>query len=96
MEPEESDIVTLEILSARMQLRGGDDPEAVLRAGEYVRDHVHDLAQRAPTAPSLQLVMLAAINIADELQRHSDREELYQRAEHKLNKILAKVQGAMR
>ena len=96
MEPDESDIVTLEILGARMQLRGGDDPEAVLRAGEYVRDHVHDLAQRAPTAPSLQLVMLAAINIADELHQSAQKEEMYQRAEHKLNKIIAKIQGAMR
>lgn len=91
----ESDIVTIEILGTRLQLRGGEDPEAVIQAGEYVRQHVHELAERAPTAPSVQLVLLAAINIADQLNKNSGYDELFDEAEQRILRMIGKMQSAM-
>ena len=71
----ESDIITVEIMGTRLQLRGGEDPEGVQHIAEYVRDMVEDLQKRVPTAPSIQIALLTAINIANELYEMNNREE---------------------
>jgi len=86
----DSDIIQIEILGVRLQLRGGNNPEAVRRAGELVRDRVHELAGRAPSIPPVQLALLTAMNLADELLRHTRREEkATEAALEKANRILA-------
>ena len=88
----DSDIIVIEILGTRLQLRGGDNPEAVRRAGEYVRKRVHEMADRAPSIPSLQLALLVAMNIADELLRLTHRDtRAVEAALDKANRILAKT-----
>lgn len=71
----ESDIITVEIMGTRLQLRGGDDPESVQHIAEYVRDMVEDLQKRVPTAPSIQIALLTAVNIANELYELTNRDE---------------------
>lgn len=88
-----SDVITIEILGARLQLRGGDHPEDVRMAGEYVRQKVNELAAKAPTAPSLHLALLAAMNIADEYIKMSNQNPDVDLGEaiEKANEILAKI-----
>jgi cell division protein ZapA (FtsZ GTPase activity inhibitor) len=89
----ESDIITVEIMGTRLQLRGGEDPERVMCVADYVKEMVEDLANRAPTAPSIQIALLTAINIADELYEVSnDDESEMEEALDRANRILAKTQ----
>jgi len=90
----DSNTIKIEILGTRLQLRGGDNPEKVKAVAEFVRDRVHELAERAPTAPSLQLALLTAINIADELhaqEQQAGSEEDVDAALEKANQILQKA-----
>ncbi len=90
--PNESDVISVEILGTKLQLRGGDNPEAVRKAAIYVRDMVHELAERAPTAPSVQLALLTAINIANELLQSPGHDQAAMDALlEKANDILAKT-----
>lgn len=92
----DSDIITIEILGTRLQLRGGDNPDAVKRAGALVKDRVETLAEKAPTAPSLQLALLAAMNIADELLANADSGKEMDEAVERANRILEKASGSSR
>ena len=89
-----SDVITIEILGTRLQLRGGENPRAVERAGELVRARVEELAQKAPSAPSLQLALLTAINLADEYLQLYEESRLMDDAIDKANRILVKTGGA--
>lgn len=91
----ESDIIRVEILGTRLQLRGGDNPDAVLRASDLVKTQVEDLAERAPTAPSIQLALLTAINIADQALENIENEKRIEKSIQKANQIMAKIQSAM-
>ena len=85
-------IITIEILGTRLQLRGGENPDAVRRAAEYVRDRVHELANRAPAIPPIQLVLLTAINIANEvIEQTTQDEEALDSAVQKASRILSKT-----
>lgn len=90
-----SDVIKIEILGTKLQLRGGDDPEAVQRASELVKTQVEDLADRAPTAPSIQLALLAAINIADQALGNHENEEMISRCMKKAKQIDTKIQTAV-
>lgn len=93
----ESDIITVEIRGTRLQLRGGDNPEAVRQAGEFVRERVEELAERAPNAPLTQLALLVAMNLANDLlQQSSDEEDAIKAAAEKADRILRKTNAAMR
>ncbi|MBI1387991.1 MAG: cell division protein ZapA [bacterium] len=91
-----SDIVVIEILGTRLQLRGGDNPEMIQRAGELVSQQVDQIAAAAPTAPSLQIALLAALNLADELLRLGGDEEAVEAAADKATRILHKLSGSMK
>lgn len=89
----ESDIISVEILGIHLQLRGGDDPERVSYVANYVKEIVEELASRSPAAPSIQIALLSAINIADELYQVSNNEEIaLEEAMDKAQRILAKMQ----
>ncbi len=90
--PSSSDIIRVEILGTKLQLRAGDNPEAVKKAALYVRDLVHELRERAPSAPSIQLALLTAINVADQLLRMPDQDPAeIDRLLEKANDILSKT-----
>lgn len=92
----ESDIITIEVLGTRLQLRGGDKPEAVQQAGEYVRELTDELSSRAPTAPPLQIALLVAMNLADELHQLTEKEDKeLQSIVEIANRILEKATAAL-
>ncbi|RJP24620.1 MAG: cell division protein ZapA [Candidatus Omnitrophota bacterium] len=85
----ESDIISIEILGTKLQLRAGERPEAVKKAAMYVREMVHDLRERAPSAPSIQIALLTAINIANELLQVSGQEQA------SIDQLLEKAQNIL-
>jgi len=84
-------IITVEILGVRLQLRGGDNPQAVRQVCEYVRARVQEIAGHSPTASALQVALLAAINIADDLRHAQYRDEVIEAAAEKAGQILDKT-----
>lgn len=60
--------VEVTILGQRMVLRSQDDPVHVARVAAYVQEKITALSARGHVAPNT-LVVLAAINIADEYFR---------------------------
>jgi cell division protein ZapA (FtsZ GTPase activity inhibitor) len=89
----ESDVITVEILGTRLQLRGGDNPEGVRKVAAYVKDLVEELAERAPTAPSIQIALLTAINIANEYYESTSRDNSdIEEALDRTRRILSKSQ----
>lgn len=89
-----SDIIKLEIMGTHLQLRGGDDPDAVFKAGALVKEQVDELAAQAPTAPSLQVALLVAINLADELLQSASDSSDMDEAVTRANRILEKVSNS--
>jgi len=59
--------VRVEIFDHTYNLRG-TDPEHIQRLAEYVDGKMRAVAQQSSTVDSARLAVLAAINIADELQ----------------------------
>lgn len=63
--------VEVQILGQRMVLRADEDPRHLERLASYVKRKVDELSAQGPVAPS-KLVVLAAINIADDYFRALD------------------------
>lgn len=59
--------VTIEIRGKRLSIRTDHDPEHVLQLARYVDSKVRSLQTAAPNAPFEKLLMLASLNIAEEL-----------------------------
>jgi len=59
--------IRVEIYDQTYHLRGSD-PEYVQRLAEYVDGKMRQVAAQTSTVDSLRLAVLAALNIADELQ----------------------------
>lgn len=59
--------VRVEIFDQAYNLRGSD-AEYITRLAEYVDAKIRAIAQQTATVDSVRLAVLAAINIADELQ----------------------------
>lgn len=89
--PGDSDVIGVEILGIRLQLRCGDDPEAVKEACRLVYDQAEEIRKHAPTAPSLQIALMTAINLADDLLRMRRGEKAIQSATQKAYNILRKT-----
>ena len=87
-----SDTINVEILGSKLKLRAGDNPESVKRAAATVKETVEALAKNAPTAPSLQVVLLAAINLADELFQAQQNQSMLEEAVQKANEIISKAE----
>jgi len=89
--PGESEIITVEILGTRLQLKSGDDPDAVMQACQMVYEQAEEIRNHAPTAPSLQIALMTAINIADELMREQSGRKIIDNAAKKAYSILKKT-----
>ncbi len=59
--------VRVEIFDQAYNLRGSD-PEYILRLAEFVDNKIRQVAMQASTVDAVRLAVLAALNIADELQ----------------------------
>lgn len=94
--PGESDILTVELLGTRLQLRGGENEEAVKQACQLVYDQLETIRKHAPMAPSLQIALMTAINIADQLLREQSGEKSIHSATRKAYEILQKADSGQK
>lgn len=62
-------VIPIEIHGQRYPVRSTLDPDYVVRLAAYVDERVRAAAESTPTGDSLRVVVLAALNIADELFR---------------------------
>jgi len=65
-------VVSVQIHGQRYPIRSALDQEYVTRLAAYVDERIRAAADATPTGDSLRLVVLAALNIADELFRTRD------------------------
>lgn len=65
-------VVSVQIHGQRYPIRSALDQEYVTRLAAYVDERIRAAADATPTGDSLRLVVLAALNIADELFRARD------------------------
>ena len=65
-------IIPVEIHGQRYPIRSTLDPEYVARLAAYVDEKIRAAADATPTSDSVRLVVLTALNIADELFRCRD------------------------
>lgn len=59
--------VTVEIRGKRLSIRTDHDPEYVMQLARYMDNKVRSLQTMAPSAPFEKLLMLASLNVAEEL-----------------------------
>ena len=69
----EGPVVPIEIHGQRYPIRTSLEPEYVSQLAAYVDEKVRAASDSAPTADSLRLAVIAALNIADELFRCRDQ-----------------------
>jgi cell division protein ZapA len=77
--------VSVEIQGARYAIRSDLDPQYIVRLAAYVDAKMQRATNEVPTGESMKVVILAALNIADELFRARetaapDHSELIRRA----------------
>jgi cell division protein ZapA len=65
-------VVPVDIHGQRYPIRSALEPEYVAKLASYVDEKIRASAESTPTGDSLRLVVLAALNIADELFRCRD------------------------
>ncbi len=67
-------VVSVEILGQHYSIRSGLSEAYVAHLAEYVDQKIRSAADMAPTTDTIRLVVLAALNIADE-RFHAQAEE---------------------
>ncbi len=86
--------VRVEIFDQAYNLRGSD-PEYILKLAEYVDSKMRAVAQQTHTVDTARLAVLAALNIADELQLLKRKSEGgnsdYLKRAHHLSNVLDEV-----
>jgi cell division protein ZapA len=95
MSSEAGRVVSVQINGQRYPIRSALDQEYVARLAAYVDERIRIAADTSPSGDSLRLVVLAALNIADELFgcRDASRQrsgELAERAEE-LERLVDRV-----
>ena len=74
MDQHASRVVTVEIHGQQYPIRSGLDPAYVAELAAYVDEKIRLAARESPAGDTLKLVVLAALNIADEFFRIRDDE----------------------
>ena len=72
----EGRVIPVEIMGHRYPIHTALDPEYVERLAAVVDEKMRSAAELTPNGESLQLAVLAALNIADELLRCHDASDL--------------------
>ena len=69
-------VIPIEIQGHRYPVRSALEPEYVLRLAAYVDERIRIAAESTPGGDSLRIAVLAALNIADELFRSRDANQV--------------------
>lgn len=72
---EELGKVIVEIYGEKHVIRGGDSPEHIQKVAHMVDKKMRLIAQRMPRLGVQQVAILAALNLADELEKLREEQE---------------------
>lgn len=72
---EQHEKVIVEIFGEKHVIRGQESPEYILRVAREVDKKMRLIAQRTPRLAVHQIAILAALNLADELQKLREEQE---------------------
>ena len=72
---EEREKVVVEIFGEKHVVRGGESPEHIWKIAHEVDKKMQIIAQRLPQLPIHQVAILAALNLADELEKLREEQE---------------------
>lgn len=67
--------VEVSIMGQKFMVRSESDETYVMRIAEYVNAKVAEISSKTKAIPSLNVVILAAMNIADELMQAQEKKE---------------------
>ena len=68
--------ISVMILGERYTIRAAEDPAYVQRVAQYVEAQLTEVVKGSPSLPSSKAIVLASLNIADELFKlESDKEQ---------------------
>lgn len=87
-----SDTISVNILGVPYTLRAGDDPRYVSRLGEYVDKMMSELAASSPKLTHLQVAVLTSLNLADQLHRAQEANQVVERATLRLRRIVDQLE----
>lgn len=92
---DESRSIRVTIFGREYNIRGGSDEDYVRELAEYVDSVMKDIADKAGTLSSGRIAILAALNIADEMNKERQRlEECIDELAQKLADAMNTVQQA--
>ena len=72
---EQHEKVIVEIFGEKHVIRGQESPEHILKVAREVDKKMRIIAQRTPRLAAHQIAILAALNLADELEKLRDEQE---------------------
>ncbi len=93
MNGEEGRVTAVTILNQTYQVRGASDPEYLQELAGYVDRKMTELSRSTPTVDTLRIAVLAALNIADDLQRvKQERDDLLRRVQQRAERMQAMLE----
>jgi cell division protein ZapA len=72
-DPQADDRVQVQIGGRTYTLRGNRNPDAVRQVAAFVDQRMNEIAERTQTADTTRLAILAALNIASDLQNQGGK-----------------------
>lgn len=81
--------IEVAIMGQKFLVRSESDETYVARVAQYVNEKVTEIAKKTQSIPSLNVAILAAMNIADELLRSREKkEQVFQSVEKKIHGLI--------
>jgi cell division protein ZapA len=89
---------TVEIFGQRLGLRADGDAERLQEIARFVDSRMREVADRSSSVDTVKIAVLTALNIADELflERETDQDVRQKRLEKQAERLVEKLESAMR
>lgn len=81
--------IEVHIMGQKFLVRSESDEHYVSRVAEFVNEKVTEISRKTQSIPSLNVAILAAMNIADEYLRMRDKkEQIFQSVEKRIRGLI--------
>ncbi|MBI2346475.1 MAG: cell division protein ZapA [Deltaproteobacteria bacterium] len=81
--------IEVNIMGQKFLVRSDSDEGYVNRVAQYVNEKVEEIARKTQSVPSLNVAILAAMNIADEFMRLREKKtQTFQAVEKRIRQLI--------
>ena len=89
---------TVEVFGQTLGLRADGDLARLQELARFVDARMREMADHTVSVDTVKIAVLTALNIADELfrERETDQDDRQRQLEQQAERLLAKLEGAMR